>query len=129
MKFLYFFTLLLFFGACSPENMLNKKLDGEWTLLSIDGQNIPSTYSKTLRFSKDGKGGDIVYTIVDNDQTTTKTGKYALIKTNSMSVAFPNSNFGSGYETETFEFTKTSETDLTLTKISGEYGVYVFKKK
>jgi hypothetical protein len=109
--------------------MLNKKLDGEWILLSIDGENIPSTYSKTMKFSKDGKGGEVVYTIIENGQTITKTGKYALIKTNSMSVAFPNSNFGSGYETETFDFTKTSKTDLTLTKISGEYGVYVFKKK
>ena len=46
-----------------------------------------------------------------------------------MSFAFPNSAFGSGYETQSFELTKSTKSDLILTEIGNGYGVYTFKKK
>ncbi len=116
MKTFYSIFLVLIFASCSPENMLNRKLDGEWTLFSVNGQKIEANFSKKITFSKDGKGGDILYTTISNNVTETKKGIYALIKTNSISIAFPNSDFGSGYETEVYDFTNTSKTELTLTQ-------------
>lgn len=129
MKYIYLLTLLFIVGACSPEKMINRKLDGEWNLISINSENLPSNYTKTIQFSKKGKGGDIVYTEVKNDTTSIKSGIYALIKSGSMSFAFPNSAFGSGYETQSFSLTKSTKSDLILTEIGNGNGVYTFKKK
>ena len=116
MKTFYTLFLILLFASCSPENMLNRKLDGEWSLVSVNGEKIDANYSKKITFSKDGKGGDVIYTTVSDNKTEIKKGIYALIKTNSISIAFPNNAFGSGYETEVYDFTKTSSTDLILTQ-------------
>lgn len=129
MKFLKVIFLLVLVASCSPEKILNKKLDGEWSLISIDSKLVDSTFSKTIQFSRHKKGGDVIYTIVDNGQTTTRTGTYALIKTNSISVAFPNNAIGSGYETEVYDFTNSSKTDLTLTQQGYGNHVFTFKKK
>jgi hypothetical protein len=116
MKTFYFIFLILIFASCSPENMLNRKLDGEWTLVSVNGQKTDANSTKKITFSKDGKGGDVLYTTINNNVTETKKGIYALIKTNSISIAFPNDAFGSGYETEVYNFTNNSKTELTLTQ-------------
>lgn len=129
MKYIYIFLALFLFGSCSPESMVNRKIDGEWNLVSINSKSLPSTYSKSIQFKKDGKGGTIVYTIVSNDTTTVKSGIYALIKSGSMSFAFPNNAFGSGYETQSFDLTNYSKSDLTLTEIGNGNGVFTFKKK
>ena len=129
MKYIYIFLVFFLFGACSPESMINRKLDGEWSLISINSENLPPNYSKSIQFSKDRKGGTLVYTIVINDTTVVKNGIYAIIKSGSMSFAFPNSAFGSGYETQSFELTKSTKSDLILTEIGNGYGVYTFKKK
>ena len=129
MKYFYLVILVIALGSCSPENMLNKKLNGEWTLISINDKNLDSNYSKTARFSKDGVGGDVLYTINDNGNIITQTGKYALIKSQSISTAFKNDQFGSGYETEVFDFTKSTDTDLTLTQQGNINNVFIYKKK
>ncbi len=129
MKYLYILLALFLFGSCSPEKMVNRKLDGEWNLVSINSENLPANYSKSIQFSKDSKGGTIVYTIVTNGTTTVKNGIYALIKSGSMSFAFPNNSFGSGYETQSFDLTKSTKSDLVLTEIGNGNGVYTFKKK
>ena len=116
MKPFYALFLILLFASCSPENMLNRKLDGEWSLISVNGVKIDENYSKKITFSKDGKGGDVIYTIVNDNTTEIKKGIYALIKTYSISIAFPNNAYGSGYETEVYDITKTSSTDLILTQ-------------
>ncbi len=129
MKYIYILFALFLFGSCSPESMVNRKLEGEWDLISINSENLPLNYSKSIQFSKDGKGGTLVYTIVSNDTTTVKNGIYALIKSGAMSFAFPNSVFGSGYETQSFDLTKSTKSDLILTEIGNGNGVYAFKKK
>ena len=127
MKTFYALFLILLFASCSPENMLNRKLDGEWSLVSVNGVKIDANYSKKITFSKDGKGGDVIYTIVNDNTTEIKKGIYALIKTYSISIAFPNNTFGSGYETEVYDITKTSSTDLILTQQRNNK-TFTFKK-
>ena len=127
MKPFYALFLILLFASCTPENMLNRKLDGEWSLVSVNGVKIDENYSKKITFSKDGKGGDVIYTTVSDTITEIKKGIYALIKTNSISIAFPNNAFGSGYETEVYDFTTTSSTDLTLTQERNNK-IFAFKK-
>ena len=129
MKLFYSLILLVLFSNCSPENMLNKKLDGKWSLISINGENLKNTYSKEITFSKSGKGGDVVYSTIRDGKTEIKKGIYALIKTNSISIAFPNSSFGSGYETEVYDFTTYSKTDLTLTQEGDGNNVFIFEKE
>ena len=116
MKPFYILFLILLLASCSPENMLNRKLDGDWSLVSINNVKIDADYSKKITFSKDGKGGDVIYTNINDNITEIKKGIYALIKTNSISIAFPNNAYGSGYETEVYDITKTSSTDLILTQ-------------
>ena len=127
MKPFYALFLILLFASCTPENMLNRKLDGEWSLISVNGVKIDENYSKKITFSKDGKGGDVIYTTVSDTITEIKKGIYALIKTNSISIAFPNNAFGSGYETEVYDFTNTSSTALTLTQERNNK-IFAFKK-
>ena len=127
MKTLYALFLILLFASCSPENMLNRKLDGEWSLVSVNGVKIDANYSKKITFSKDGKGGDVIYTTVSDNITEIKKGIYALIKTHSISIAFPNNAYGSGYETEVYDFTNTSSNDLTLTQDRNN-NTFAFKK-
>ena len=127
MKPFYALFLIILFASCSPENMLNRKLDGEWSLVSINGTKIEANYSKKIAFSKDGKGGNVIYTTVSDNITEVKKGIYALIKTNSISIAFPNNAYGSGYETEVYDFTNSSNTDLTLTQDRNN-NTLIFKK-
>ena len=127
MKPFYALFLILLFASCTPENMLNRKLDGEWSLISVNGVKIEANYSKKITFSKDGKGGDVIYTTVNDTITEIKKGIYALIKTHSISIAFPNNAYGSGYETEVYDITKTSSTDLILTQQRNNK-TFTFKK-
>ncbi len=129
MKYIYILLALFFLGSCSPENMVNRKLEGEWNLSSINSENLPLNYSKTIKFSKEGRGGTLISTVLSNDTTTVKNGMYALIKSGAMSFAFPNSAYGSGYETQTFDITKSSKSDLILTEVGNGNGVYTFTKK
>lgn len=127
MKTFYALFLILLLASCSPENMLNRKLDGDWSLVSINNVKIDADYSKKITFSKDGKGGDVIYTNINDNITEIKKGIYALIKTNSISIAFPNNAYGSGYETEVYDITKTSSTDLILTQQRNN-NTFTFKK-
>jgi len=108
--------------------MMNKKLDGQWELLTINSEKLDTNYSKFITFSENKEGERVVYSETINEITTTKSGNYALIKTGAISIAFPNSNFGSGYETETYDFVSTSKTDLVITQTSPGNKLYTFKK-
>ena len=49
MKPFYALFLILLFASCTPENMLNRKLDGEWSLISVNGVKIDENYSKKIK--------------------------------------------------------------------------------
>jgi hypothetical protein len=54
-------------ASCSKDAKINRRIDGEWKVVSIAGASIPSDESYTWKFSKDEKlTGDGTYTEVDS---------------------------------------------------------------
>lgn len=52
--------------SCSKDAKINRRIDGEWKVVTIAGASIPSDESYTWKFSKDKKlTGDGTYTEVD----------------------------------------------------------------
>lgn len=127
MKLFVFVGLLVVLISCRPEKTLNKKLDGEWTLVTIDEQALPTNYSQKMLFSKDGVDGNITITTTENDLTQVLTGTYSLLKSSTMTVAFPNNSPQYPYDTDVFEINSSTKTELKLTKRS-DPKVFVFKK-
>ena len=112
----YLLALTVILGSCKPEWTGNKKLDGEWTLTSSNGQAIPSTYSEIVTFSKKGSGGDVTTTVVENGLSTTATGIYTLLKNSTITFAYPNGNItGYPYDTAVFDINEYTKTTLKLT--------------
>lgn len=122
-----FITLLCL--GCSPEKMVNKKLKGEWYLTSVNNEALTNGYSKTLIFTPKGKGGDIQTTEIVNNNTVTKSGIYSIIKYDPITFAFPNDSLGSGYETEVYNITKSTSSELILTEMGKSNNVFNFSKK
>jgi len=44
--------------SCKPEVVLNKKLNGEWALRSINGNALGDGYSEVMRFEEDKTEGE-----------------------------------------------------------------------
>lgn len=129
MKVAYLFLLLLVIGACTPEKATNRKIDGKWSLNSVDGIALDAAvYSKTVEFSKKHKGGTVIYTTTINGVTEVKTGTYALLKCYTITVAFENSNQGFHYDTEVFDYTKEKNKAVLTLKSQTDGKVYIFKK-
>ena len=118
MKLFVFIALLLTLVACRPEKTLNRKLDGEWKLSTINGEALPANYSEKLLFVKDGVEGAMTITKVENGQTTVKTGIYSLLKSSTMTLAFPNNSSEYPYDTDVFEINSSTKSELKLTKRS-----------
>jgi hypothetical protein len=60
MKKVIYATLLLvavLITSCSKEVRINRKLDGEWKVTSIDGESLTEGYGFNFTFEKDGKEG------------------------------------------------------------------------
>lgn len=128
MKLVIIISAFLVLFSCTPESMVNSKIDGTWELITIGGQTLNPGYSKKVVFEKDRKGGKITYTETNNGVTNIKNGEYALIKSGAISIAFPNTNYGSGYETETYDFTSCTKEELILTETGKGSQIYTFKK-
>ncbi len=129
MKTLFFSIVLVTLFACRPENMINNKLNGDWSLVTVDGQAIDPNTSETLHFSKKGSGGDVIITRINNGQTVTLTGTYDLLKTQFLTIAIPNgSTTGYPYDIYRYDLKKYSKTELTM---AFEYDAktYYYKKK
>lgn len=126
MKIFYSLLLLVvLFGACSPEHMLNKRLNGKWDLVSIDGQNTDTSFVQTMEFEKDGRKGLVYVNTTKNDTLTSKIGIYSLFKNNTISIAFSNDPT---YDTEIFDVESYSKTKLVLIR-EDNLKHYVFEKK
>ncbi|GEM_PF-3495271 len=128
MKSIFFISIVLFFVSCRPENTLNFKLDGEWTLQTIDDLPLTGGFSKKIVFDKDGSQGDISITTIDAGQTEVLKGTYSLLKTYSITVAVPNnSTTGYMYDTEVYDVRKFSKTELQLFQKSTQKVLYFTK--
>ena len=127
MKLVVFISLLFSLLACRPETTLNKKLDGEWKLSTINGEVLPANYSEKLLFVKDGVEGAMTITKVENGLTTVKTGIYSLLKSSTITLAFPNNSSEYPYDTDVFEINSSTKSELKLTKTS-DPKVFVYLK-
>ncbi len=127
MKLVVFISLLFAVVGCRPEKTLNKKLNGEWKLSTINGEALPANYSEKLLFAKEGVEGDITITKVENGLTTVKTGIYSLLKSSTMTLAFPNNSSEYPYDTDVFEINSSTKSELKLTKTS-DPKVFVYLK-
>lgn len=124
-KLLFVFVAVAFIlASCSKENKLNRRLDGDWNVVSYGTETIPSGSSIVLSFSKDKKGlGTYVVTMNFDGDISTETGKYELEKDEKITMT---SN-ESGSTPDVFTITEYSKTDLKLKDSDNEE--LVLKKK
>jgi hypothetical protein len=65
--FILLAVVATFIASCSKDAKINRRIDGEWKVVSIGGASIPADESYTWKFSKDEKlTGDGTYTEVDS---------------------------------------------------------------
>ena len=125
-KLIVFSSLLFFLISCSPEAMTNKKIAGMWYLVSIDGQSLDTEYKEQLNFAPDGRGGTITETKTTKGIPVVTYGKYALIKSGSITISRTKSD--GGYEDQGYDFTSITDNSLTMTQNMNGHKVYVYKK-
>jgi len=66
--------------ACRPEIVANDKLNGDWSLQSINNKPIAKGDYETLHFEKNASGGDIILTMHLEGKDTICAGKYDVLK-------------------------------------------------
>ncbi len=111
--FLLFSSLFaFFFGACRPEIVANDKLNGDWSLQSINNKPIAKGDYETLHFEKNASGGDII-----------------LLKNSTLTFAFPtHKSTGYMYQTEVFEIVELSENNMSLRSQKSQNQLVFLKK-
>ena len=125
-KIVVFSSLLLTLISCSPEAMTNKKIAGMWYLVSIDGKSLDSDYKEQLDFAPDGRGGTITETKTTKGIPVVTYGKYALIKSGSITISRTKSD--GGYDDQGYDFSSITDNSLTMTQNMNGHKVYVYKK-
>lgn len=111
------FTILIgtILFACRPEEIANNKLNGDWSLQSINNKPLKQGEYEILHFEKNNTGGDIVLTMHLDGKDTTFRGKYDLLKSSTLTFAFPtNKPYGYIYQTEVFGIVELTEKSMTL---------------
>ncbi|MES2588607.1 MAG: hypothetical protein V4622_06455 [Bacteroidota bacterium] len=77
------FALLAFsaltFSSCSKDAKINRRIDGSWNVVSIDGETMPSGSSYVMNFTKDKKTtGDGSIVVTDGGATETLAFTYSV---------------------------------------------------
>jgi hypothetical protein len=117
------------FVACRPEIVTNDKLNGDWTLQSINNKPIAKDDYETLHFEKNASGGDIVLTMHLEGKDTICAGKYDVLKNSTLTFAFPtHKSTGYLYETEVFEIVELSGTNMSLRSQKSKNQLVFLKK-
>jgi hypothetical protein len=111
MKHLLFIALglVLFTTSCSKERKLNKKIDGVWTLQTINGVAV-TDFTMQLSFSwKEKNSGtyQIFYTFTDGTPDATESGTYSLTEDTDIILT-------SGGATETLPVDSYSDNELIV---------------
>ena len=121
--------LAFLFVSCRPEIVANDKLNGDWSLQSINNKSIAKGDYETLHFEKNASGGDIVLTMHLEGKDTICAGKYDVLKNSTLTFAFPtHKSTGYLYETEVFEIIVLSETNMTLRSQKSQNQLVFLKK-
>ncbi len=125
-KILFLSSILVTILSCSPEAMTNKKIAGMWHLESIDGKTLDSEYQEQIDFAPDGRGGTITETKTTKGIPVVTYGKYALIKSGSITISRTKTD--GGYDDQGYDFTSISDNSMTMTQNMNGNKVYVYKK-
>ena len=127
MKFSILIFIVVILTSCRPEVVLNKKLNGEWALRSINGNALADGYSEVFRFEEDKAEGDITITEITNGLAAVKKGTYALVKSSNITVAIPNNSSEYPYDITVYDVVKSTKNDLELLRFSDSF-VFVYGK-
>ncbi len=125
-KIIFLGSLLITIIACSPEATTNRKITGMWHLVSIDSKDLDSNYKEQIDFEPDGKGGTITETKTTNGIPVVTYGKYALIKSGSITISRTKSD--SGYDDTGYDFVSITDNSITMKQNTNGNKVYVYKK-
>ena len=120
-----YLSLTLF--SCAPEKKMNKKINGNWNLISINNEILPASFRETVTFSPEGRNGKIAFHIENNNKTNDSLGSYTIMKYESIITSFKD-NSKLGYTETIYNFTKCTDNELILTQQNKSSNVYYFKK-
>lgn len=124
-NFFFFLSSLSLLFSCAPEKTMNRKIDGTWTLISVN--NLSPIEAEKVTFEPEGRNGTITYQKEKNGQVTDSIGTYSIMKYEFITTSFKD-NSKLGFNETVFSFTKCTENELTLTQQNGVKNVYIFKK-
>jgi len=127
MKFSILIFIVVILTSCRPEVVLNKKLNGEWALRSINGNTLADGYSEVFRFEEDKAEGDIMITEITNGLVAVKKGTYSLVKSSNITVAIPNNSSEYPYDITVYDVVKSTKGELELLRVSDSF-VFIFSK-
>jgi hypothetical protein len=114
--FILLAVVATFIASCSKDAKINRRIDGEWKVVTIAGASIPSDESYTWKFSKDKKlTGDGTYTEVDPSGTYSTPFTYTV---GSEKITLVIDGFS-----EIFSVNKYEKTKLELIDSSGDVWV------
>jgi hypothetical protein len=113
--------VMLVLVSCSKESKLNRKIDGEWNIVTYDGAAMAEGQSMTITFTKDKKGVGTykmvsVYPFGNSTITTTDDGTYTLTEDTKMTMQ---STTDPENDPENITVMEYSKTDLKLSDSDG----------
>jgi hypothetical protein len=125
-KIIFLGSILLTIIACSPEATTNRKIAGMWHLESIDSKELDTNYKEQIDFAADGRGGTITETKTTNGIPVVTYGKYALIKSGSITISRTKKD--GGYDDAGYDFVSITDNSITMKQNTNGNKVYVYKK-
>ena len=126
-NFILLFAIATYFISCAPEKTMNRKINGNWKLISINSEILPDSLIETVRFTPEGRNGKIAFHIETNNKSTDSIGTYTILKYECIITSFKN-NTKLGYVENVLNFTKCTDNELILTQQKKPLNVYYFKK-
>jgi hypothetical protein len=124
---LFLLAITPFLLDCAPEKTMNRKLDGTWDLITINGETISDSIKETLQFSPEGRNGKLNFHIEKGNNISDSTGDYTIMKYESITFSFKN-NTELGYVETGYNFTKCTDSELILAQQNKPLNVYYFRK-
>lgn len=117
------FAVAVIASACSKEKKLNRKLNGDWDIVTMDGTALPSGTTATISFDKDKKAGTYVFTMTAGGVTDTENGTYELIEDTKIIMTENGST-----DKDTSLVASYSKSDLKITDTDGTFPIELKKK-
>lgn len=128
MKSLIFLLAITpFLLSCAPEKTMNRKLDGTWNVITINGETISDSIKETIQFSPEGRNGKLNFHIEKGNNVIDSTGDYSIMKYECITFSFK-SNTELGYSETVYNFTKCTNSELILTQQNKPLNVYYLRK-